>query len=76
MLFSEGCYLDTFFSGLQTNAPYYQEITDIQRITLHNVGTPGNHHETRTQFTAFLCTCVLEQKLSKRRKITAEDNAV
>ena len=36
MLFSEGCYLDTFLSGLQTNAPYYQEITDIQRITLHN----------------------------------------
>ena len=35
MLFSEGCYLDTFFSGLQNHAPYYQETTDTQRITVH-----------------------------------------
>ena len=51
MLFSEGCYLDTFLSGLQTNAPYYQEFPDSQQVTLHKPHTAASH-------TAQYCVCL------------------
>ena len=42
MLFSEGCYLDTFFSGLSFDAPYFVEVADIQGFILHTtVSRPG-----------------------------------
>ena len=64
MLFSEGCYLDTFFSGLRTNAPYYQELPDSQQITLHKFyssaisGTCLQKLHTAASHTAQYCVCL------------------